>query len=84
MLTLASRWKLGDRFRWWIEQAVPFPNTLVDRIVPGTPDTLAEVESDLGYRDGLLTVAEAATRRSRTPRRTALRQHWVGREVLGW
>jgi tagaturonate reductase len=59
VLALAERWELGPRFARWIEDAVPFCNTLVDRIVPGTPATLAEVEEEIGYRDGLLTVAEA-------------------------
>ncbi|HEX2209861.1 MAG TPA: tagaturonate reductase [Longimicrobium sp.] len=61
VLALAGIWKLDARFAAWIESAVPFPNTLVDRIVPGTPsgDALPEAEAGLGYRDGLLTVAEA-------------------------
>jgi tagaturonate reductase len=61
VLRLAERWGLDPRFAAWIEAAVPFCNTLVDRIVPGTPapDALAEAEAVLGYRDGLLTVAEA-------------------------
>jgi tagaturonate reductase len=61
VLALAARWKLDPRFARWIAAAVPFPNTLVDRIVPGTPhgDALAEAEASAGYRDGLYTVAEA-------------------------
>jgi tagaturonate reductase len=61
VLRLAERWGLDPRFAAWIQAAVPFCNTLVDRIVPGTPapDALAEAEAALGYRDGLLTVAEA-------------------------
>jgi tagaturonate reductase len=61
VLALAIRWKLDARFAAWIASAVPIPNTLVDRIVPGTPDATAllAAESELGYRDGLLTVAEA-------------------------
>ena len=61
VLALASRWELDPRFAAWIEAAVPIPNTLVDRIVPGTPGAaaLAATEAQLGYRDGLLTVAEA-------------------------
>jgi tagaturonate reductase len=61
VLALAERWALDGRFAEWIESAVPFCNTLVDRIVPGTPapDARAEAEAALGYRDGLLTVAEA-------------------------
>lgn len=60
VLALAERWALGDRFRAWVEAAVPFCNTLVDRIVPGTPDagTLAGLREELGYRDDLLTSSE--------------------------
>lgn len=61
VLSLAKLWKLDARFAEWIASAVPFANTLVDRIVPGTPaaDALADAQARLGYRDGLLTVAEA-------------------------
>jgi tagaturonate reductase len=61
VIALAKRWKLDPRFPQWIASSVPIPNTLVDRIVPGTPDpaALASAEAALGYRDGLLTVAEA-------------------------
>jgi tagaturonate reductase len=61
VIALAAAWNLDPRFVRWIGDAVPFCNTLVDRIVPGTPgaDALAEAEAALGYRDGLLTVAEA-------------------------
>ncbi|MGZ8468697.1 MAG: tagaturonate reductase [Gemmatirosa sp.] len=60
VLALADRWQLGDAFRRWIETAVPFCNTLVDRIVPGYP---SEADADalqqtLGYRDELLTACE--------------------------
>lgn len=60
VLSLATSWELGDEFVAWVETAVTFANTLVDRIVPGTPDGEAKVEFDrrLGYEDALLTVAE--------------------------
>lgn len=60
VLSLAARWNLGRAFVDWIETAVPFSNTLVDRIVPGTPapDRLAEMQATLGYRDALLTTCE--------------------------
>ncbi|MBV9775328.1 MAG: tagaturonate reductase [Gemmatimonadetes bacterium] len=60
VLQLAERWELDDRFRAWVEAAVPFCDTLVDRIVPGTPDadTLAGMHESLGYRDDLLTTSE--------------------------
>jgi tagaturonate reductase len=61
VLALAERWGMDARFAAWIRAAVPFCNTLVDRIVPGTPaaDARAAAEAALGYRDELLTVAEA-------------------------
>jgi tagaturonate reductase len=61
VLALAARWNLGSAFIDWIETAVPFCNTLVDRIVPGTPppDRLAELHRMLGYRDPLLTTCES-------------------------
>lgn len=61
VLALAEAWGLDARFAAWIQSAVPFCNTLVDRIVPGTPaaDARAEAEAALGFRDELLTVAEA-------------------------
>ncbi|MDP9348113.1 MAG: tagaturonate reductase, partial [Gemmatimonadota bacterium] len=60
VLALAARWELGDEFTAWLERAVPFCNTLVDRIVPGTPEAavLEELQAALGYRDGLLTTCE--------------------------
>lgn len=60
VLALARRWRLEPAFAEWVERAVPFCNTLVDRIVPGTPDaaTLERVWNELGYRDELLTVCE--------------------------
>ena len=60
VMTLAARWSLGERFTRWLHDAVPFCNTLVDRIVPGTPnsDRRHELERQLGYRDDLLTACE--------------------------
>ncbi|HUF11229.1 MAG TPA: hypothetical protein VMO47_18045, partial [Rhodothermales bacterium] len=60
VLDLASRWGLGRAFASWVAEANTFCNTLVDRIVPGTPggaDAL-QLEARLGYHDALLTVAE--------------------------
>lgn len=57
---LAHRWKLGPRFARWVDEAVVFCNTLVDRIVPGAP-VAAEAErlsALFGYRDGLMTTCE--------------------------
>ena len=60
VLALAARWNLGSAFVDWIEAAVPFCNTLVDRIVPGVPPSgqLAALEETLGYRDAMLTTCE--------------------------
>jgi tagaturonate reductase len=60
VLALATRWKLDPRFARWIEDAVPFCNTLVDRIVPGAPapDEARKLEQTLGYADAMLTTAE--------------------------
>ncbi len=57
--TLAGRWYGESAFAEWLG-ACRFCNTLVDRIVPGTPD--AEKQTALfkriGYRDDLLITAE--------------------------
>jgi tagaturonate reductase len=60
VLALAARWELDPRFARWVEAAVPFCNTLVDRIVPGTPrgEERERLLDELGYEDGLLTVCE--------------------------
>lgn len=60
VLTLAAEWDLGDEFVAWLESANTFCNTLVDRIVPGTPGPaeLDAMQKRLGYRDDMLTVAE--------------------------
>src|SRR5919106_1372040 len=60
VLALAARCNLGGAFVDWIEAAVPYCNTLVDRIVPGTPPTeqLADLQETLGYRDAMLTTCE--------------------------
>ncbi|MFV0547293.1 MAG: mannitol dehydrogenase family protein [Limnobaculum xujianqingii] len=47
-LAKASNAELAD----WIDQNVPFPSTMVDRIVPAiTDETLAEIEQTLGVSD---------------------------------
>ena len=60
VLALATRWKLDARFAQWIEDAVPFCNTLVDRIVPGAPapEEARALAQTLGYDDAMLTTAE--------------------------
>ena len=54
----AGRWGLDARFLPWLDREVTFCNTLVDRIVPGTPDDPDDIYERLGYTDDLLTVAE--------------------------
>jgi tagaturonate reductase len=60
VLTVARRWNLDGAFHDWIARAVPFCNTLVDRIVPGTPDDARrqELERAFGYQDELMIIAE--------------------------
>jgi tagaturonate reductase len=60
VLATAERWGLGGAFLRWIEEAVPFCNTLVDRIVPGAPprEEAERLYEELGYRDDLLTTCE--------------------------
>ncbi len=60
ILQLATYNNLPAEFITWINEANTFCNTLVDRIVPGRPDTtkLMELEAELGYADSLLTMSE--------------------------
>lgn len=60
VLTLGERWGYGKRFADWIDQCVPFCNSLVDRIVPGEPPAaqMQQAWQQLGYRDDMLTVCE--------------------------
>lgn len=60
VLAVSDQWDLGGAFTDWLERAVPFCNTLVDRIVTGAPDAMQreELGSFLGYRDELITVCE--------------------------
>ncbi len=57
---LAERWNLGSQFHQWLTTSAVFCNTLVDRIVPGSPapDRREELDELIGYHDALLTVAE--------------------------
>jgi tagaturonate reductase len=61
VLALARRWRLGARFEKWVEEAVVFCNTLVDRIVPGAPpqEEADKATAPFGYCDGLLTPCES-------------------------
>lgn len=60
VLELAHLNGLEGAFIEWIEKHNCFCNSLVDRIVPGKPETefQSRLEEQLGYRDDLLAVAE--------------------------
>ncbi len=60
VLKLATNWNLGEAFVHWLKSANHFCNSLVDRIVPGTPanEILQQHWQKLGYEDRLLTSAE--------------------------
>ena len=60
LLKLAQKWRLGEAFIKWLTSANHFCNSLVDRIVPGTPanEILQQHWQKLGYEDHLLTSAE--------------------------
>jgi tagaturonate reductase len=60
VLDLARFNDLEPGFIDWLEQACIFCNSLVDRIVPGkpNPEALARLQSELGYSDDLLAMAE--------------------------
>jgi tagaturonate reductase len=57
---LIAHAKLEEDFTQWLHTHVHFCNTLVDRIVPGTPDeiTRAKYAEWLGYNDHALITAE--------------------------
>jgi tagaturonate reductase len=60
VLELAHLNQLDYQFIEWIENHNSFCNSLVDRIVPGKPNTseLEKIETALGYKDDLLTMSE--------------------------
>lgn len=59
ILQYAQHWALGDEFSEWIVSKNTFCNTLVDRIVPGNSDALAEkVLHSTGYVDAMAVMAE--------------------------
>jgi tagaturonate reductase len=60
LLQQAETWKLNQPFCQWLQRSVHVANTLVDRIVVGTPraELLAEECEAIGYRDDLLTCCE--------------------------
>ena len=60
VLELAHLNGLEEKFIEWLECCNHFCTSLVDRIVPGKPDTdvLEEMQNDLGYKDDLLIMSE--------------------------
>lgn len=60
VLRWAARAGWDKAFARWVRTACTFPNTLVDRIVPGTPnpERLRTLQTALGYEDALLTTSE--------------------------
>lgn len=60
VLALAGRWRVETAFAAWLDRAVPFCNTLVDRIVPGAPNEAqrAALSAVLPCQDELAIVAE--------------------------
>ena len=79
VLAIASRWDLGDRFPAWVRDAVPFCNTLVDRIVPGAPsgEDAMRLVARTGYADAMLTWCEPY-------RLFAIEAPSAMRDRLGW
>ncbi|KNC09371.1 altronate oxidoreductase [Klebsiella sp. RIT-PI-d] len=59
VLRYAQEWALPTEFTTWLNEANTFCSTLVDRIVTGYPrDEVAQLETELGYKDGFLDTAE--------------------------
>jgi len=59
VLQTAEKWKLGEAFTVWVQEACIFCNTLVDRIVPGIHgEKKEEAWAELGYKDEMMTEAE--------------------------
>ncbi|MDU2938596.1 MAG: tagaturonate reductase [Enterobacteriaceae bacterium] len=59
VLRYAQEWALPAEFTTWLNEANAFCSTLVDRIVTGYPrDEVAQLEADLGYKDGFLDTVE--------------------------
>ena len=59
VLKYATEWKCEKAFIKWIEEAVVFADTLVDRIVSGYPKAEADALCEkMGYKDNLPDVCE--------------------------
>ncbi len=60
VLKLAADHGLSRDFVQWLEKSNHFCNSLVDRIVPGSPDatTNAAISEQLGFEDSLMIISE--------------------------
>jgi tagaturonate reductase len=58
VLQYATQWHLGEAFHTWVTDHNYFCNTLVDRIVPGTPSNAKEIQSATGFIDKRMVAAE--------------------------
>lgn len=59
VIRYATEWALPAEFMTWLNESNAFCSTLVDRIVTGYPrDEAANLEAELGYKDGFLDTAE--------------------------
>lgn len=59
VINYADLWNLGDEFKHWVQNACPFMNTLVDRIVPGYPrDEIEKITEEQGYKDNVVDTGE--------------------------
>lgn len=60
IIRLATKWYQDSRFLEWIEQANLFANTLVDRIVPGSPsaEEISRIQNQIGFRDRAIVTGE--------------------------
>jgi tagaturonate reductase len=61
VLELAHLNGLSESFMQWLESSNHFCNSLVDRIVPGRPDSAQKtlLEKELGYKDELIIMSES-------------------------
>lgn len=59
IMNYADLWNLEDEFKAWVNNACPFMNTLVDRIVPGYPrDEIEKITAEQGYKDNVVDTGE--------------------------
>lgn len=59
VLRYAELWNTGAAFKKWVDTAVIFCDTLVDRIIPGFPkNKIDEIQEEIGYEDQLVVNGE--------------------------